>query len=69
MWPAPAAKERPDESYKPHFVEGSDPQAMHRLMAATLDTVTAEIRAIQTAARSGVGVAASERPRWPMIVL
>ena len=55
--------------YKPHFVEGSDPQAMHRLMAATLDTVTAEIRAIQTAARSGVGVNAIERPRWPMIVL
>ena len=52
--------------YKPHFVEGSEPAAMHATMAATLDAVTAEIRAIQRAARSGDG---SERPRWPMIVL
>ncbi|HEY2595209.1 MAG TPA: phosphoketolase family protein, partial [Chloroflexota bacterium] len=51
--------------YTPYFVEGSDPAAMHELMASTLDTITAEIRAIQDAARKGV----SERPRWPMIVL
>ena len=37
---------------------------MHQLMAATLDAVVAEIRAIQAAARKG----AVERPRWPMIV-
>jgi xylulose-5-phosphate/fructose-6-phosphate phosphoketolase len=52
--------------YKPHFVEGSEPAAMHATMAATLDAVTAEIRAIQRAARSAGD---SERPRWPMIVL
>ena len=58
--------------YKPHFVEGSEPMAMHALMAATLDAVTAEIRAIQRAARSGGDFNAkvnTERPRWPMIVL
>jgi xylulose-5-phosphate/fructose-6-phosphate phosphoketolase len=52
--------------YQPYFVEGDDPQLMHQLMAATLDTVVGEIKAIQERARSG-GV--SERPRWPMIVL
>ncbi len=52
--------------YKPHFVEGSEPEKMHILMAETLDTVIAEIKAIQDKARSGNGV---ERPRWPMIVL
>ena len=52
--------------YEPYFVEGSDPPAMHRLMAETLDTVTARIRAIQQEAR-GAGV--TIRPRWPMIIL
>ena len=36
-------------------------------MAATLDAVIADIRAIQQRARDGGG--GSERPRWPMIVL
>ena len=48
------------------FVEGSDPDEMHQLMAATLDEVVAEISRIQTDARVG-GV--TERPRWPLIVL
>ena len=52
--------------YAPHFVEGSDPQAMHQLMAATLDEVTAEIAEIQRRAREDGDL---ERPRWPMIVL
>ena len=52
--------------YEPFFVEGDDPAAMHRLMADTLDTVTARIRAIQRAARTG---GSTTRPRWPMIVL
>ncbi|MGZ8183033.1 MAG: phosphoketolase family protein [Methylobacter sp.] len=52
--------------YTPYFVEGDDPVAMHRLMAATLDTVIAEIRRIQTDARAN-GFKA--RPCWPMIVL
>ena len=32
--------------YKPYFVEGREPAKMHQLMAATLDTVTAEIKRI-----------------------
>ena len=52
--------------YKPYFVEGSDPGQMHQLMAATLDTIVGEIRALQKKARSGGKL---ERPRWPMIVL
>jgi len=52
--------------YTPYFVEGDDPEAMHQLMAATLETVFAEIRDIQQQARSGQPM---ERPRWPMIIL
>ncbi len=52
--------------YKPYFVEGSEPEAMHQLMAATLDTVIADIKAIQDNARTK-GVA--KRPQWPMIIL
>ncbi len=52
--------------YKPYFVEGDEPEAMHQLMASTLDRVFQEIRAIQDNARtSGVPT----RPRWPMIIL
>jgi xylulose-5-phosphate/fructose-6-phosphate phosphoketolase len=52
--------------YKPYFVEGHDPEPMHQLMAATLDTVIEEIRAIQREAR---GKGSSGLPVWPMIVL
>ncbi len=52
--------------YMPYFVEGSDPEAMHQLMAATLDTVITEIRAIQNDARTN---GFRGRPRWPMIIL
>ena len=52
--------------YKPYFVEGSDPELMHQQMAATLDVVMAEIKAIQTEARNS-GIA--KRPCWPMIIL
>src|SRR5215472_8007405 len=52
--------------YKPYFVEGSEPGKMHQLMAATLDTVIAEIRSLQKQARDS---GKAERPRWPMIVL
>jgi xylulose-5-phosphate/fructose-6-phosphate phosphoketolase len=52
--------------YTPYFVEGDDPLVMHQLMAATLDTVIADIQRIQHDARTN-GFA--ERPRWPMIVL
>ncbi len=52
--------------YEPHFVEGDDPAKMHPLMAATLDTVVARIKAIQHEARAK---GFQGRPRWPMIVL
>jgi xylulose-5-phosphate/fructose-6-phosphate phosphoketolase len=52
--------------YTPFFVEGDEPQAMHRLMAATLDEVFAEIADLQRAARRQER---PERPHWPMIVL
>src|SRR5512135_2102056 len=52
--------------YKPHFVEGSEHRAMHRLMAATLDSVVVEIKRIQHDARAN---GFKERPRWPMIIL
>ena len=52
--------------WKPYFVEGDEPEAMHQLMAATLDKVVAEILALQAKARSEKN---SDRPRWPMIVL
>ncbi len=52
--------------YKPHFVEGRDPLRMHQAMAATLDSVIAEIKQIWRVAREK-GFAG--RPAWPMIVL
>ena len=52
--------------YTPHFVEGDDPDSMHELMAATLDTVMGEIRRIKAEARRN---GSAERPLWPMIVL
>ena len=39
--------------YKPYIVEGSEPEAMHRLMAETLDTALDEMASIQHAARGG----------------
>jgi xylulose-5-phosphate/fructose-6-phosphate phosphoketolase len=53
--------------YAPRFVEGSDPETMHQLMAATLDSVLDEIAGIQSGARAAG--AQPQRPRWPMIVL
>lgn len=52
--------------YHPYFVAGSDHEEMHRLMAATLDVVIAEIKEIQHHARSQN---ISTRPRWPLIIL
>jgi xylulose-5-phosphate/fructose-6-phosphate phosphoketolase len=52
--------------YEPFYVSGHEPAYMHRKMAATLDAVIGQIRAIQHDTRSG-----TPRPsaRWPMIVL
>jgi len=52
--------------YTPYFVEGDDPDTMHQTMAATVDTVLAEIRDIQRRAREDGDMT---RPRWPMIIL
>jgi xylulose-5-phosphate/fructose-6-phosphate phosphoketolase len=52
--------------YKPYFVEGSDPEPMHQLMAGTLEAVLADIRAIQKEAREN---GFSHRAPWPMIIL
>jgi xylulose-5-phosphate/fructose-6-phosphate phosphoketolase len=52
--------------YQPYFVEGDQPEAMHQLMAATVDVAIAGIREIQRKAREdGEAI----RPLWPMIVL
>ncbi|NOY52110.1 MAG: phosphoketolase family protein [Deltaproteobacteria bacterium] len=52
--------------YNPFFVEGEEPESMHRVMAETLETVFDEIKTIQDEARTH-GLAG--RPRWPMIIL
>ncbi|MGC2232239.1 MAG: phosphoketolase family protein [Candidatus Acidiferrum sp.] len=52
--------------YKVHFVEGHEPQAMHQLMAHTMDTILGEIHAIQKQARTGN---TSGVPAWPMMIL
>src|SRR5229473_1227629 len=52
--------------YKPYFVEGREPEAMHQLMAHTMDTILEEIRSIQHAARTG---SPSGFPVWPMIIM
>ena len=52
--------------YMPHFVEGDDPATVHKLLAATLDTVIAEIRRIQSEARTRN---VSDRAIWPIIIL
>ncbi|HEX9694028.1 MAG TPA: phosphoketolase family protein, partial [Actinomycetota bacterium] len=52
--------------YIPHFVEGDEPETMHRRMAATLDAAVEEIRRVQADARAN---GFTGRPRWPMIVL
>ncbi len=54
--------------YKPYVVEGDEPQAVHQLMAATLERCILEIREIQEHARKG-NAANATRPRWPMIVM
>jgi xylulose-5-phosphate/fructose-6-phosphate phosphoketolase len=52
--------------YTPYFVEGSDPDLMHQMMAARLEQAIDEIRTIQQEARASN---TPFRPRWPMIVL
>jgi xylulose-5-phosphate/fructose-6-phosphate phosphoketolase len=49
-----------------HWVDGNEPEPMHRRMAEVVDQVVEEIAAIQHRARVD---GALDRPRWPMIVL
>ena len=55
--------------YEVSFVEGDEPAAVHRQLAAALDRCCDRIRDIQRDARA-IGANAIElRPRWPMVVL
>jgi xylulose-5-phosphate/fructose-6-phosphate phosphoketolase len=52
--------------WTPYFVEGSDIDAMHQAMAATVEHCVHEIHDLQESARRQNAIM---RPRWPMIVL
>lgn len=52
--------------WEPFFVEGDEPEKMHKLMAEAVDKCIEKIQKIQKDAREN-GV--TERPVWPMIVL
>ncbi len=52
--------------WTPYFVEGDDPETMHRLMAEVLDKAISEIRQIKGDALDN---GAPDRPRWSMIIL
>ena len=52
--------------YRPYFVEGDDPETMHRSMAAAVDAAIEAISEIQRQVRAGGEIT---RPRWPMIIL
>ncbi|GAA1544164.1 phosphoketolase family protein [Streptomyces albidochromogenes] len=52
--------------HEPLHVTGDDPREVHRAMAAAMDTAVDGIARIQRDARAG---GATERPRWPLIVL
>lgn len=53
--------------YEPLFVEGHEPEPMHRAMISALDRALDRVRTIQQEARAEGW--SGERPRWPMIVL
>ncbi|MFJ6850541.1 phosphoketolase [Streptomyces sp. NPDC091271] len=52
--------------HDPLYVEGDEPAAVHRALAAAMDLAVDRIEEYQRAARAE---GASARPRWPMIVL
>ena len=52
--------------YRVYTVEGDDPKLVHQQLAATMDAVIGEIRAIQRRAREDGDLT---RPAWPIIVL
>jgi len=52
--------------WKPYFVEGDDPEEMHKRMASVVAKVVEEIQHIQTSARSNKD---PKRPHWPVVLL
>ena len=54
--------------YEPYYVVGDEPPVVHQRLAGVLDAVLAEIRQIQSAARSSSDKESLVRPRWPMII-
>src|SRR5450631_4320430 len=72
--PTILARIEPDEleqffrgcGWDPLFVEGDEPEVMHRLMAETVEKAIEDILEIQSNARNNSD---ANRPRWPMIVL
>ncbi len=52
--------------YAPRVLEGDDPARMHQEMAAALEEMLGEIRAIQQHARQENPVT---RPQWPLLIL
>src|SRR5258707_9846494 len=50
--------------YKPYFVEGHDPAAVHQQLAGVLDTAGSDSKRIWADART---TAVVKRPAWPMI--
>ena len=52
--------------YTVHTVAGDDPALVHQQLAAAMDAVIGEIRAIQRRARAGGDLS---RPAWPVIIL
>ncbi|WP_035849909.1 phosphoketolase family protein [Kitasatospora azatica] len=52
--------------HDPLYVTGADPMAVHRAMAAAMDTALDKIAAIQYEARTD---GSTRRPHWPLIVL
>jgi xylulose-5-phosphate/fructose-6-phosphate phosphoketolase len=54
--------------YAVHTVSGDDPRLVHQQLAATMDVVVGEIRAIWRRARAD-GSGDVSRPAWPVIVL
>jgi xylulose-5-phosphate/fructose-6-phosphate phosphoketolase len=72
--PTILARIEPDEleqflrgcGWNPYFVEGDNPDTMHKLMAEIMEEVIKSIHKIQRNARNNND---NTRPRWPMIVL
>src|ERR1700724_2811245 len=52
--------------YRVYTVEGDDPKLVHEQLAGTLDAIVTEIGDIRRRARAE---GATERPRWPVLVL